>query len=124
MQDNGTELHRCEDGRCATIKTWMEGKAYIRHHAMEADLKRCEGITKRAEADANACTIHTRICTFTVARRTRRTTCAFHTWTLSVSERGELTGSCKEALDRYAGKCNTSDDRWARGIRKMGFGWR
>ena len=121
MQDNGTEFHRCEDGQCATIKTMMEGKAYIRHHAMELDLKGCDGMKKRAAADAKACTIHTRSCTFTVADRTA---CAFHTRTMSATERRELTAACREALDRYAGKCNTADDRWARGVRKMGFGWR
>ena len=121
MQDNGTEFDMCEDGHCATIRTRMEGKAYIRHHATEVDLKGCDGITKRAPADANACTIHTRSCTLTVAWRT---TCAFHTRTMSVSERRELTAACGEALDRYAGKCHTADDHWARGVSKMGFGWR
>ena len=87
---------------------------------MEVELEGSDGIKKRAAADASACTIHTRTCTFKI---TGRTTCAFHTRTLSVSERREPTAACKEALDRYAGKRNIADDRWARGVGKMGFGW-
>ena len=121
MQDAGTQLHSCEDGHCAKIKTMLERGAYVRRHVCEVNLSGCERPKKRAAADASACTIHTRSCTFTHAGRT---TCAYHTRTLSVSQRKELTDACKKALDVYSGRCNTADDRWGPGVQKMGFGWR